>query len=213
VAHKIIKSTDLHGTGAVRYHVASAPGGQLLVGFQVDYSAAPVPEHFYVADYVEVHDLDPEVLFIFGKRVAPGVDELRNKLEVYFPSPHFVTQLWRSSRDFHKALREWTEQFHLPSVSMNRIPPAASTAKTIHANNALMILAGGESLVEFFYLSPRDVSLKAPKGGEIELMPLVRVILAPNLLLGLLDAAEPIARALNPKYELKEDANEIMELR
>ena len=185
----------------------------MFVGFQVDYSAAPVPDHFYVADYFEVHNLDPEVLFIFGKRVDPGAEELRNKLEIYFPSQHFVTQLWRSSRDFHKALRDWTEQFHLDTNEMPSIKTPGAIAKTLHANNVLMVLAGGECLIDFFYLSPRDVSLKAPRGEEIDLMPLVRVILAPNLLLNLLNSAEPIANSLNVKYGMKEDTNEVMELR
>jgi hypothetical protein len=215
MAQKIIKSTSqvLHGSGAVRYRTANSAEGQLFVAFQVDYSAARVPEHFYVADYLEVHNIDPVVLLVFGKRIAPDVDDLRNKLEVYFPSQHFVTQLWRGSRDFHKALRGWCAEFQLNAVSAPPIKSSTATVKTIHANNALMVLAGGESLIDFFYLSPKDVSLKAPKGEDIQLMPLVRVLLAPNLLLGLLNACEPIVHALTPKYEITEDANEIVELR
>jgi len=213
MSQKIIRSAGSHGSGAIRYHMAHSPDGQSFVGFQVDYSVAPVPEHFYVADYFEVHDLDPVVLFVFGKLAAPDSHALRNKLEVYFPSQHFVTQFWRSSREFHSSLRLWTEQFQLRPVSSQRIMAEPNTAKTIHANNALMVLAGGEALIDFFYLSPRDVSLKAPKGEEIELMPLVRVILPPNMLLGLLNAAEPIASSLGPKYEIREDANETLELR
>lgn len=213
MAHKIVKSNALHGTGAVHYQLGNTADGQLYVGFQVDYSIADVPEHFYIADYFEVYSLDPEFLFVFGKREAPNAEGLRNKLEIYFPCQQFVTQFWRSSRDFHKALRDWNEQFRLPTIERRDIKASGIITKTLHANNVLMVLAGGECVLDFFYLSPRDISLKAPKGEKIDLMPLVRVILTPNLLLSLLDSAAPIANSLSEKYAIKEDTNEVMELR
>lgn len=177
----------------------------------VDYADAPVPEHYYVADYFEVVNLDPQVLFIFGKLTYPGQNVLRNKLEIYFPALVFITQFWHSRREFHKTLRAFVSQAGYEPVRPGNFSGAVEKVQTIHSNNALMILAGGECMLDFFYISPRDLALKTPKGQNITLEPLVRVIASPNLILGFLDACEPIAELLQPKFGEQEEAHEIVE--
>lgn len=166
----------------------------------VDYSKAPVPPHYYVADYFEVVNLDPQVLFIFGKLDYPAQDRLRSKLEIDFPALLFMAQLWKSQQEFHKTLRAYVKEFGYQAANQGSISGPVERIQTIHSNNALMIMTGGECMIDFFYMSPRDLALEAPRGGNISLEPLVRVITSPNILLGFLDACEPVAASLMPKF-------------
>ncbi len=212
MATKLARRDELIGSGPVRYRVlgpADAPSGFLIA---IDYTDAPVPEHYYVADYAYVANIDPQVLFVFGKwDRSETQQDLRNKIEILFPALYFVHQLWKSSRDFHKLLRKFVEGlgYEVPAISSSDV--RAEKVQTFYSNNVLMVLSGGEAMVDFFYLSPRDVYLRTRKKQSIELEALVRVVLAPTLLLSLMDACEPIAEKLKERFPEEEGENEIVE--
>lgn len=208
---KLARRDQFAGTGAVRYQIETVKGGFMHAKLAIDYSDAQVPSHYYVADYFEVANLEPQVLFIFGKLNYPSQDQLRNKLEIDFPALLFVEQLWKSRFEFHKTLRAFVNQLGYQPAKPGNITGTVDKVQTIHSNNALMILAGGECMIDFFYMSPRDLSLRAPKGESVSLEPLVRVIASPNLLLGFLDACEPIAESLMHKFGGKEEEHEALE--
>ncbi len=59
------------GNGPVKYVTdANNPNA---IGLAVDYENAPVPAHFYVADFCRVTELGMSVLLEFGKRTGPEV--------------------------------------------------------------------------------------------------------------------------------------------
>jgi hypothetical protein len=205
VCAKITRRDQLSGSGPVRYKIQSVKDGIQTAMLAIDYSDAPVPPHYYVADYYEVANRDPQILLTFGKLNYPNENQLRNKLEIDFPAQLFIMQLWNSAVLFHKALRAFVQQFGYQPIKPGSISEPVEKVQTLHSNNALMIQSGGECMVDFFYLSPRDMALKMPKSESVLLEPLVRVIVSPNLLLGLLDACEPIAETLTPKFGRMEE--------
>lgn len=212
MAHKVIRRGELAGSGPVRYKIDAHPGGAITASVTIDYEDAPVPEHYYVADYFEVTNFDPEVLFVFGKLASPGNEKLRNKVEIYFPGSYFINQFWKSSSgDFRQRLKSFLADAGYKPITPKPITEATEKVQTVHSNNAYMVQAGTECMIDFFFLSPRDLALKAQKGKELVLEPLVRVLLTANLLLGLLDACEPIAATLAPRFEAKENAHAAME--
>jgi len=162
---------------------------------------------------VHVANLDPQVLFVFGKR--DGADalraQLRNKIEVFFPAIYFVNQLWKSSRDFHEGLRKMVQHFHYEISPISPTDLSCAKVQTFHSNNVMIVLSGGEAMIDFFYISPRDLYLKPRRKERIELEALVRVIIAPNLLLAMLDACQPMAQALEEKYKEQEVTDENLE--
>jgi hypothetical protein len=208
---KLAKREDLHGSGPVRYRIDGPPEAPTGAIIAIDYTEAPVPNHYYVADYFQVFDQDPQILFVFGKTDFPETGRLRNKLEIYFPSYFFVKQLWISSRAFHEALRRFTVDRGYSPVPAGTIPGTTEKVQTLHSNNVLMVQSGGECMMDFFYLSPRDFYLKTQKKQNVDLEALVRVIISHTLLLGFLDACEPIAQALATKYESDENAGQAVE--
>ncbi len=205
MAAKLTKHEEFTGTGPVRYRLEGPADGPTGATISIDYTEAPVPEHFYVADYFRVINLEPQVLFVFGKWEDPEkCQKLRNKLEIYFPAVFFVKQLWKSSREFHQTLRSFVEQYGYAAGAPGALTEGADKVQTIHSNNVLMVLSSGEAMMDFFYLSPREMYFKPRKKRNIELEPLVRVIIAPTLLLGFLDGCQPIAESLRAKFPAEE---------
>src|SRR6266571_9080465 len=90
---KLARAAQSNRSGAVRYNVQeTAEGKPAVVSLSIDYEQAPVPDHYYVADYFQVIAQDLDVLLIFGKLDHPSTDRLRNKIELYFPAQLFVRQ-------------------------------------------------------------------------------------------------------------------------
>lgn len=201
MATKVARREDFVGTGPVRYRIEGPSEAPTGASIKIDYTDAPVPEHYYVADYFYAADLGFQALLAFGKWEDAGQKEkLRNKLEIYFPAAFFLSQLWKSRRDFHKTLRGLVVKHGFSAAEAGSPDTKAEKTQTIHSNNVLMVLSGGECMMDFFYLSPRDMYLRIRKRKPLALEPLVRVIISPTHLLGFLDACEPIAASLATKF-------------
>lgn len=192
---KLTRTQGWNTGGAVSYRMLGATGIEL----GVDFAKAPVPEHFYFADYLSVDEDSSQVLFTFGKLDKPQNDLLRSKVEVYFNPVMFVKQFWQSSREMHKLAEKVVDTRNLERVPVTALLPAAKV-QTFQANQVLLLMSEGECIADFFYLSPKDMFYKPQKGEKLELMALVRIILSPPLILSLLDRSQPIAAKLIPKY-------------
>lgn len=194
---KLAKS-EFVGNGPVQYRVEGSVEAPSRILMRVDYADAPVPRDYYVADYFYVENKDPNILMVFGKR--EGDDRLRTKVEIFFPAMFFVRQLWKSSRQFHKTLDEYVVKNGYRSEVPGKQGLPAEKAQTLQSNNVLMVLSNGDSMMDFYYMSPRDMYYKPLRKREIELEPLARVIISPPLLLGFLDECGKIAESLSVKF-------------
>lgn len=197
LATKLARS-EFIGNGPVQYRIDGPVETPASISMRVDYADAPVPRDYYVADYFYVENADPNVLMVFGK--MEGQDKLRTKLEIFFPSVYFVKQLWKSSRVFHQTLRDYVAQFNYqPGVSGQR-GLVAEKAQTLHSNNVFMVISGGDSMMDFYYISPREMYYRPRRKQAIDLEPLARVIISPPLFLGLLNECDAVSQALSGKF-------------
>jgi hypothetical protein len=196
---KLTKSGSTSGLASYRLvGPPDKPQGMLL---SINYEAAPVPDYNYVADFVQVSALDVQAYIVMGKLEYPGAKRLRNKVEIYFPAHTFVAQLWNSSRQLHKALREFAERTqcfpNLPELETLQ----CDRVQTLHANNVVMVHMGAECMLDFFYLSPKEMWLKTSKKAAItEMEALVRVVCSPTLLLSFLDMCDPVQDKLMKQF-------------
>lgn len=199
-------------SGPVRYEVigpSDRPTGLMLA---INYEEAPVPQHYYVADWFSVTARDLDVIISFGN--VNHDQRLRSKIEIVFPFFYFVKQLWNSSREFHGTLRTFVNNLRLQPINPGNAELIGDKFQVLKANNVIMILSGTETLLDFFYISPKDIWSKPRKGEPLELEGVVRVMLSPTLLLGLLDACDPIANQLSERFREQlgeEEANESLE--
>ena len=191
MSNKIVKHRDPIGSGPVKYEVN--PGQPGALNIRVEYENAPVPPHFYVADFFRVTPLGMVVLMEFGKLTGPATSALRSKLEIYFPIAMFMNQFWAGSREFYKVLAKFVTDSGFCADSPLADVTETDKVQTLHSNNVLTVLSGGECMMDFFYISPKELWAKPPKRGNIDIEALVRVICAPTLALGFYDACAPIA--------------------
>lgn len=199
--------------GPVRYVVHETPEGQPgMLTLGVAYDEAPVPEHYYVADYYQVIVSDFSVLLIFGKLDHPQVDRLRNKVEIYFPVENFVRQLWNSSRQFQTSLEKYVTDNKAEPVKASKVPAQTDKVQTFQSNNALMVQATGDCIIDFFYISPKDLWLKPIKSEPIGMEALVRVMVTASVMLGFLHECDKAAQELIDKLGIKlEDKDAALE--
>lgn len=213
MAKQLAKAGNINRQGPVRYVVQETTEGQpgvLTLG--VAYDEAPVPDHFYVADYYQVIVNDFSVLLIFGKLDHPQLDRLRNKLEIYFPVENFVRQLWNSSRKFQISLETYVADNKAKAVEPSKVSAQTDKVQTLQSNNALMVQATGDCIMDFFYISPKDLWLKPIKSEPIGMEALVRVMVTASVMLGFLHECDRAAQELIEKLGIKlEDEDAVLE--
>ena len=147
-------------------------------------------------------------MLIFGKLDHPNVERLRNKIEVYFPAEIFVRQLWKSSRDFQKVLEEYVEKSHAQAVGPGVVSAQTDKVQTLHSNNVLMVLNAGHCIMDFFYISAKDLWVKPLKNEAIGIEALVRVITSGAVVLGFLRECDRIAGELVERLGIKLEADD-----
>lgn len=160
----------------------------------VDYTKAEVPERFYYADYCDVQPSRSGYSLIFAK-LALGNSKLRTKIEVIFPKVMFVRQLWGISRSFEETVRQATKSEDFPAIGKVE---DTEKVQTFRSNNVFMGMWGEESLMDFYYLSPRDIHFARQKQTqEVGLEPVVRVIMPTALMVEFLEKCRPYAEKLS----------------
>jgi hypothetical protein len=180
-------------SGPVHFRVIQDRGPQTIAELGVDYSKAEIPDRSYYADYVDVERARSGISILFGKLI-PGTARLRTQVEIVFPDDMFLKQLWGTSRDLHKTLADIQGR-----LRMEPIGRAEETDKvqTFRANNVFMGTWGDEAVTDFYYLSPRDFFyVKAGSKSNVDLEPVLRVVMYPGLLLEFLDNAKKLIPAL-----------------
>jgi hypothetical protein len=196
VSNKLVKRAI--ASGPVKYEVrgpADQPTGLML---SINYEDAPVPDHYYVADWFDVRERDLDVILSFGN--LDRGRKLRSKVEIVFPSFTFVNQLWRSSLLFHGNLRKFLDDLKLPGVTREDAELSSDKLQILVSNNVLMVWSGTECLLDFFYISPKDLWSKPRRGERLDLEPVVRVLVSPSLLDGFLDACDITAAHLSERF-------------
>ena len=204
---QLVKADHYNRSGPVRYVVQETGGKTSMISLGVAYEEAPEPANYYVADSYQIIEQGLDVLMIFGKIDHPNLQKLRNKIEIYFPAEMFVRQLWHGSRDFESTLGNYVEQIHMQAVGPSAVSLEADKVQTFHSNNVLMVLSGGHCIMDFFYISAKDLWLKPPKNEPIGIEALVRVIVPATFVLGFLRECDKIAKDLMEKLGIKIEEN------
>ncbi len=178
------------GLGPLQVRVVSSDSQSLTVELGVDYSKAQVPEHAYYADYCDVRKARIGVSLTFGK-LEPGTNRLRTKIEIAFPEHLFALQLWQASRAFEETVRKLVGEKKLTPI---KVEGDAGKVQTFRSNNAFMGTWGDDAVLDFYYISPRDMHevLATRQKTTADLQPVVRVAMDTALMLEFLEKCEPI---------------------
>jgi hypothetical protein len=179
------RALQISGDSPVKLRVVQEVGpNQALYEMGVDYRYAPVPDRFYYADYCDVQRARSGFGLFFGKLI-PGTSRLRTKIEIDFPEEMFVRQLWATSRDFHKTVQMVAEKMHFPPVDGLE---DTDKVQTFRSNNVFMGMWGEEAVMDFYYISPRDIHFaKQQHRGDVGLEPVIRVVMSTALVFEFLE--------------------------
>jgi hypothetical protein len=210
LALKVAKPHQLSRGGVVRYKVDGPLENPTGISLSIAYEEAPVPEHYYVADFFQIVPQDLEILLIFGKIDHPKTDRLRSKVEVVFPVDLFLRQLWKSSRAFQGTVTDFVERYKSKASDPGGISLEVEKVQTVHANNCLMVLSAGHAMIDFFYISAKELWLRPKRNEPIAIEALVRVITSGSVLLGFLKEADRVAKTYVERLgteELELDVN------
>jgi hypothetical protein len=187
------RGVQLVGTGPVQLKIVQVATDRMLVEMGVDYEKAAVPDRAYFADYCDIQKARTGFTLIFGK-LAPGTRRLRTKIEISFPEQMFALQLWKSSRNLHETVRKLVRDCPLEPLTS---PEDTDMAQTFRSNNVFMGVWGEDALLDFYYISPRDMHIvRTLRRGTIALDPVVRVVMGTSLMFEFLEKCRPLAEAV-----------------
>ncbi len=211
--NKIAKTNQFNRSGNVYYRLDQREDGESTVTLTVDFERAPEPERSYIADYFEIHRTDADVMIVFGKKDYPSDKKLRNKIEIYFPFHPFVHQLWKSSRKLHKLLEKTFKEKGKTAKTPGNIDSSQALVQTLAANNALVVMSGGQCVMDFFLIAAKDLWVKTKKGDPLNVDAIVRVFFSEHILLGFLNRCDEIAQVLIPELDIPvmEEDDEVVE--
>jgi hypothetical protein len=182
------------GSGPVTLRVVKASPDQAVLEMGIDYSKAEIPERAYYADYCDVLRGRVGFSLVFGK-LDPGTCRLRTKIEVAFPEQMFLQQLWGTSRDFQRAVQ--ADAMRAPIVPVAEVEDT-DKVQTFRSNNVMMGAWGEESVMDFYYISPRDMHfVRQEAKTNVELEPVVRVVMGTPLIFEFLQKCQPYVDQLS----------------
>lgn len=192
--HALVRPSN---SGAIRLKVISRSGDYAQVEFGIDYHKAEVPDRAYYSDYCDVVKDRSGFTFIFGKLV-PGTSTLRTKIEIAFPEDMFVRQLWGSSREFHKGVANVAQKMRFETIGKVE---DTDKVQTFRSNNSFMGMFGEESVIDFYYISPKDMqALMTNNISNATLEPVVRAVMGTALIAEFLDKCGTILSTHIPNF-------------
>lgn len=174
--------------GPVRVQLEQVGIDQARVLLSVDYSRTPPPDISYFADYCDVRQRRSWINLIFGKLTDDG-KELRTRVEIAFPETLFNRQLWNSS----EGMRETVARFVAgKAIELTRISEGREKIQTFQANNVFMALQGEEAVLDFYYLSAKELFMvRNFPDRESSLIPVIRICTDTYLLDAFFRLCEP----------------------
>lgn len=166
-------------SGPVQLRVVERAADHSVMEIGIDYSRVDVPERAYYADYCDVQQGRVDFSLLFGKLI-PGSNALRTEIEIAFPQELLVAQLWGGSRDLQKTVMQIAEK--KPLQPLEDIKPT-DKVQTFRANNVFMGVWGEDAVLDFYFISPRDMHYFMTQNlSNISLEPVIRVVVGTALL-------------------------------
>jgi hypothetical protein len=179
---------QLSGTKPLVFKVVGVDANHLMtVQMGINFANAEVPERSYYADYCDVQQGRVSLELTFGKLVT-GQQRLRTKIEISYPEALFVSQLWASSTIFHEGLRKAAR----PLEPLSAVEDT-DKVQTFRASIVFMGVWGEDAVLDFYYVSPKDLGVLMAVGQEMNvgLEPVVRVAMGNSLLYEFLEKCKP----------------------
>ena len=174
---KAPKAEKVFGANGVSYTFPQGEGGPIQI--RIDFAQVPEPAGYYYADAFLLNSdtsLQMSVL-TFGRRDAAS-NEFGDRIEVVMPTKSLAPFL-SSSQEVEKAVDKIIAS--LGTTSQPRpitLAKAFVPAPTLYANAIFVAVGDGESVFDFYHLSPRQTHFAKSQKLAMQIQPIVRVVLS-----------------------------------
>jgi len=173
------KTTALAQTqGAVQFEKCA--DGSMQIKF--DFSHLPEPSLYYYADCLAFRvDTDNQMVVLSLGRSAADRKSFIDHIEVVMPVDKLLRDFWKSARDIEATVDQILRAQDWLEFPFRMDPPTGPT-QAFYANLLFMAVGIGESSLDFYQLSPRQIHFA--KGGllnEMQVLPVLRVAMSTPL--------------------------------
>jgi hypothetical protein len=172
---KVRDKNHVYGKGGVLYTFPEGEGGPINIKF--DFRLIPPPTNYYYADAIVLHvDLELQMATLsFGRREGK-TNRLADRIDIVMPMVA-INQFWSSSRDVEKTVDQVLSGLKI-GPAFGATAPEDSTVMTLFANIIFIAVGIGDTCLDFYHLSSRDVHFAKTGKMDMQLQPTVRVILS-----------------------------------
>ncbi len=173
-----IATPSAQGQSAVQFEIR--PDGTAQIKF--DFSHLPEPPLYYYADCLALRvDVDNQMVILSFGRSEGERKQFTDHVEVVMPTDKLFGDFWRSARDIEATVDQILQTRGWSAFPFRMEPPSAAT-QTFYANLLFMAVGMGESSLDFYQLSPRQIHFaKSGLLKEIQVLPVLRVAISSAL--------------------------------
>jgi len=171
------KPGQVFGRAGLSYTFPEGEGGPIRI--MVDFGSAPEPLQYYYADSIHVV-VDEELrmaILSLGRRDA-NTNKFVDRIEMVMPAKALFGQFWLSSREVESAVDKILESSGVAAKPRLISPPETPAGGTFFANMIFIGVGEGESVLDFYQLSPRAVHFAKLQRQDMQLQPTIRVFIS-----------------------------------
>jgi hypothetical protein len=170
------KKEKVFGGNGVFYTFPKGESAQIHI--RIDFSQVPPPTNYYYAEaiYLRIDKEQGMSILSFGRRSEIG-DEFSDRIDVVMPTKSLLGPFWLSTRPVEPLVDQILEQSSL-TIETRKICAPKTQAITLFGNTIFVAIGEGESTLDFYHLSPREVHLAKSQKANMQLEPTVRIIMS-----------------------------------
>lgn len=187
-----VPTGKMHGKGPVRYSRTGGKDSPLALG--IDFRFARVPEAYTYADCVSLkYEKELAIATILFGQADVNSGKVRECISMVIPSAALFGQFQPSAKGVEETLAAQLKFLNLQAVRRS-VPTEATVSATRFANVIFLSTSAGEGSLDFYYMPGRDIYFAKQHGTDIELEPIIRVIISLPVLQYLLELCRPYAQ-------------------
>jgi hypothetical protein len=175
------KPGQMFGQRGVQYTFPQGEGGPIQI--LVNFALAPEPLQYYYADSVHlVVDDELRMVALSCGRRDPNSDNFADRIDIIMPTNALFAQFWSTSREVESTVDKILKSLGVTLKARSMSSPESSAAPTFFANMIFVAVGEGESILDFYQLSPREVHFAKAQKMDMKLQPVIRVFISTVLI-------------------------------
>lgn len=174
---------------------SSAVGATKHLKFGVDFSSAPVPQRRYAADICDVTIRRNDLVIVFGQEAVFG-DSVDSALQIRMNATASRNFVEMGAKLDDPLLQQIVAQEKLRAEPLTPLTEKPSQEAKVVANFVAVAIAGIETCMDFFHASAFSFR-QLEKHGDLDVEPIVRVVLHTALFISLMDKFRQLSPLLS----------------